>query len=903
MKQIPGVTKLLILILLVVSRPEFLPADENPVLIKGVYSSDNRSFEGTATYRISSNKSGELLFHLPPNWYSPSDYRTKYYISDLKGEKKLFERLEIESVNDYVHENIHLAGKIIVQKVIINNKSVLFEVKDNLFGLPPKNSRETLLEVKTNHDNQSIENQRELIISIQFITSFRKIPKDYKTILIDFVPRPVVFNNDQYDLADHFHLNRFYKTELDIKKGNDVNEIIRIQQDSFSSIPIILASDWNGIYDKFNVSFDKYFSEKSDFINARIVRVLKFLDQYGWIKADQSKFNFVLWDGPLQSSGNYILIPRKIFSYRKEYYKTFELQLIRGIIASRIRKQFSINSNRYPWIIPALQSEIIRDFINKVYGGESSFFSWGSWLNPDLYQENTLRRWISAKKSQAILDARLPADVARISKDYHPWFEKGFHLIRTVLDPEKIETVYNPVVKKLLNQGESSARLLDEEAFYSLFLFSDEEKQFAGEWLSTKGSVDYAFESVEEQYKNNQHLMTVSIVNHGSISPAFTLRIKQKNGEIKNHIIRSGAGLFEFVSDSPFDEVMIDPEHHLLEDELLNNSWMIPLKIRPVWDFPTPEKWIIAVSPMIWGNSFDENLYGLSFNISYLDIAGVYIDAWKGENEEKILWETTFYLKNTPWRGSEIYYKSSELNASYSKIMGFEQEFLDYHEKTYLDLQLVDEKLKSLNDQDVSSDMNVWNNIGLTLSIPFYIGNYSEYWFDFSYRFGLNQKDEDLEYYQYSLNQSSVWYLWKTKLSLLFKGAYSYGIVPFQKRYPIGGPEGISGFPRENELLFDQRRIMETGFTFPPILTHTNLNLFNLGWLRRVESELYAHWGYAKQNDEFDWKEFKDIELRFVFFVEWLNMYQGNGIVTIAQPIDHDKYKDYRIVLFSNWVF
>ncbi len=903
MKQITGLSRLLIITFIIIVYHQSLVADDNAIHTKGVYTLDKNSLEGTVIYQFPSHSNGKLLFHLPPNWYSPSDYRTEFYISDQSGEKRAYERSEIEFVNNYVHENPHLAEKLDIHQITVNGDVVPFNLKNNPYSLPPKNSKNTLLEFRIDNNGKSIGTSSGLTVTIRFSTQFRKLPKGYRILLRDFIPRPVVLENDRYDLADHYRLNQNFKTEINVKDSKDSQEMIQIKQDSISSIPIIVLSNWDGIHGNYNISFDNYFNEKSDFLNSRILKVFNFLDRRAWIKPDGSKFNFVLWDGPLKTAGNYVLIPRKIFRYRKEYYKTFEQYLIKGIIESRIRKRFSINSNRNPWLIPALQAEVLRDYIDDVYRGDSRFFPWGGWLNPDFYQENTLKQWITANNSLVVLDARLPADFTRVTKDYHPWYEKGFHLLRTVLDPVKIETSFKPAFKAVLNQDEFSEQLMDEGAFYSIFSFTEEEKQLTKNWFSEKGSVDYGIDSVEENEINGRYLVTIKVKSYGSLSPVYSLRIKLKNDEIQDHVIKSGPGTYEFQSESPFEEVLVDPDNHLLENDLLDNSWTIPVKVRPIWDFPTPEKWILAISPSIYGNTFDENLFGLSFYIRYLDVVGIYIDAWKGENEEKILWETAINLENTPWKRGEIYFKSSELNASYSKTLGFEQELPEFHKKAYFDIFLVDEKLKELNNYDVSSDINVWNNIGLKLSFPFYFGNFSEYWMNLSYRIGLNQKDDSLEFNQYSINQSSFWYLWKTKLSLIFNSAHSYGTIPFQKRYPLGGPEGIPGFPRENELLFDQRRMITAGFAFPPILTHTNLNLFNLGWLNRVESELYCHWGYGKQNNEFDWEEFKDIELRFEFFVEWFNMYHGKGIVSIAQPIDHDKYKDYRIILFSNWVF
>ncbi len=868
--------------------------------INGLYNEKTQEFTGTATYNLTSPTIGQILFHLPANYYTKPDRREEYWTKSLNGKNNKVSRSELNKLNDYHQENFHLPIKISVTSVYINDRKIPFKIIHNPELPPLKNHTNTLLSI----DLQSLEFSSGFQIVIQFSTKFHKLPSGYRRILLDFAPRPVMRVNQRLDMGDFYRLSSPTTTKIKLLPiiGSQIES--DILTDNHDSIPVCLIDNWSIEEKGYKLSVSKYLSDRLPYYKRRIELVLEFLVTADWLDMENLDFSFFVWDGPLYATGNNIFLPREILRYNKLFYKSFEILILRGILASIIRRHHFINSYQYPWIIPALQAEIIRDYVDKNYQGNSRYFPWQRWLNPDYYQENTIKNWINQNLKNTVISAASSMNMQFYNNIFHPWYEKGFHMLRVLNKQDSpFKAEYYPLLKSVLKQNDKAFSELDANLFFSIFAPDAESRARGEKWLSDQGMIDYGISSVTIDDTEVGFVVDLEIVDNGTVSPVIEVEFKYNKDTSKRELITRGAGRYRFVLDSRPNEIILDPDHQLLEDYLLNNQWSVPINIRPFWDVPSSDRWLLSLYPVLGGNVFDRNLIGIGVDLSYLEKFNLSVNAWRSDSDEELLWESYIAHSGFPWHGTKLYFNTSQLNAGYSKTVGLLQDFSSTKRDTVIDLFLTDEKLEYTEKDDVPTGWEEWVGGEIEASSSIFRGNFSEWTMLVKAIVGESKKQPALRYQQQSFSQLLSRQFSNFGIHLKTDTDMSYGTVPLQKRYPMGGPEGVPGFPRDTDLMFYHRRILTIGSRLPSFFTHTNLNLFRISWLQRVEPTLNFHWGQGFQQGTDEIEHFQDVELQFDIHADLFNLFQGHGTISFAQPIGHDNYKDMRIILFSDWVF
>ena len=339
-----------------------------------------------------------------------------------------------------------------------------------------------------------------------------------------------------------------------------------------------------------------------------------------------------------------------------------------------------------------------------------------------------------------------------------------------------------------------------------------------------------------------------------------------------------------------------------MDDDPVNNKWRFPVKTRLFWDFAAPDNWLFTISPLVGeGNTFDRNILGLNLATSYLTRTLLQLNFWKGSSD-RLLWTGEFSHNGFPSIGTLLYFKTGYLGAVNSTSIGAKQTVFRTFPDLWIDFSLWQERLDDLDDPVFTEDQLDW--AGITASTAFPVFEYTQHLWqvELLLRSGRGQFQPESEYQQLKIEQLLRYDLDTADIHLGIDHGFSSGKVPLQRRYPIGGTEGLAGYPRTTDLLFYENRIYEIGTTLPAFLTHTNINLLGLMWLDRIVPTINFHYGQGLSSSG-EAEDFRDVELSFELNGEFINRFYGKGRFAIAQPFGHKKYKSYRIVLFSDWVF
>ncbi|MCP4757496.1 MAG: hypothetical protein GY866_42090 [Proteobacteria bacterium] len=879
--------------------PSILAVVES-VEINGTYIEGTRTFKGEIAYIIAGPVDDRLLFHLPPNRYAKPDERKAYHLTNLEGEKGEVPRGDLRDLKAFRLRNAHLPRKIAVSRVRCNGESVAYKIKDNPDLPPLRNAENALLEVKPPPKRLRLPAR----ITIGFTTEFGSLPGGYKRLLWNYTPRLVARIDGKWDLGDNLQPVYPVKSNVNIISSTSKKKAEVLNLNERVSVPILPVDGWDLQYETFWLSTDDYFQDKTTILLGRITRVLRFLFDDRWISKNGDPFRFVVWDGGLSVTGRYVLLPRRLFRYHYVYYKVFEVSLINGIVESALRNGYLLDRRKDPWILPAIQAEIVRSYFKKTYQGNSFLFPWINWLNPDFFTENTVKVWLNEKLDKTLISAASTLDSAYSSHLYHPWHAKGFHLLRTIYTGEReFEKETIPKIKSVLQTKQDRPIRLTPERFFDIFAADSTGRKVGQKWLSVAGTVDYGIGQVAVEEIREGVRLELQLDNTGTLSPAVEIEFVYADEKKERRLVKNGAGNHLFMLPSYPEQITVDPDYHLLEENLLDNSWDLPIKIRPFWDFPSANRWVFTITPLIGGNALDQNLLGLNFDLRYLERTSLQLDVWKRGKDNETLWESTIYHIGFPFKNSQLYLEISQLNAANTASVGLLQMFGGEDSDVWANLLLWNEELQSIEGEPVPPGQEEWTGLELSGSVFPYEGAFSEWKLELSTNYAVNHGEPELEYHQKYLQQTAVWLIDSFDLHLGSSHGLSQGTVPLHKMYPLGGPEGLPGFPRETDLLFYRRDILEIGTQMPPLFTHTNLNLGGLVWLQRVVPILNFHWGQGASRDDRLTENLKDMELQFHIYGELLNMYEGSARLAVAQPLDNEKYKDYRIILFSNWVF
>jgi len=866
--------------------------------ITGVYYSKSDLFDGTASFQLNPDPGKELLFHLPPAWHDGYDNRVLY---NLRVDDKRYQSVSREKLNAIeppTYENIHFPQGIQIRQVNVNGVPALFKIINNPKLSPLKNYRSALLTVSL----QKPADRRSVKVDIQFKTRFNRMSQGFQRLLWDFMPRPLGGSSENPDYKGGISPLIHYHIDIKLVDKNGVATGV-VSDEYKATIPYLLMDQWDYQSSQFKLSYDPYCSLSQKDLVLRINRIMKFLKLNHLLAPEQTDLRFITWGGPLTTAGRTVFLPRRLFRYPNIFYKQFEITILSGIIQAQLKSRYLIDSNRHPWIMPAVQSEILRLFFRDRFKYNTRLFPWTSWLNPEYFADTSVMPWVENIHDKEVAAADVPYDISFYSHIYHPGLEKGVHLLWMLHDGRLDYRKH--VVKRisdLINAAGKERLHLSREKFLVFFAETRRQKKIAETWLSAKGRVDYAIRNVDISMVRDEYRVLLDIENNGTLSPVFEIVfLFDTSGSVTKQAV-NGAGQYElFFKNSP-DQIVLDPTSEILDDDPVNNRWHFPVKTRLIWDFPSPENWLITISPLVGeGNTFDKNILGLNITTGYLTRTLLELNFWKN-SDSQMLWTGEFTHLSNWLKGGQFYLKGGYLGAVSSQTIGVRHESFSNYPDLQIDFSLWTEKLDDLDDPGFSGNQRGW--AGSSLSAEFSPFEYalSIWQMKLLLHAGRSLFQPETEYQQLLVGQFFRYDLGGADIHLGIDQGFSTGTVPLQRRYPMGGTEGMSGFPRSTDLLFYENKILEIGTTLPGVLINTDLNLLRLMWLHRIVPTLDFHFGQGV-TEESETEEFTDVEFSLAFIGEFINRFKGESRFAIAKPLGHETYKDYRLILFTNWVF
>ena len=869
------------------------------VSVTGRFVEETDQFQGEARYRFSDAVAG-LWFHLPPNHYLGRDDRNRYLLRNPQGKPEWVPRSQLSILGIYRPRDPNQAQGIEIQEVLVQGNAVPYLITDNPQIWPMLVPQGGLLHIPLAQNGETE-------VVIRFSTQFQKLPLGWKRLLYDFVPRPLPLWQESPDFADAAPQATPYRFEVEYQPEEGPSRSITFAD--HLKKPFVFLGHFAHEGPGYRIGMDDYLANREPFFNERVETTLNFMLQNQWLTLPAEGLQVVIWNGPTLADGRTLFVPRSLFRYLWIYRNRLEFELVRGFAHLGMARH-RIEARRYPWLLPAIASEALKDYVAQTYQGDYTYFPWLDWINPSYQDEEIYVPWLEAGLTYHVTGADEPLEQDLYAQNYHPYFAKAYSLFPVLYDGQgSYQTAVTERLRQVVRaQGELT---LDDAWVYQTFSSGTERTDLARLWLSAQGSIDLELGEVNIEETPTGATVQWQAKSRGSVHPFYEVEFTGAEGQ-KRVLLRRGDTAESILLDFVPIEVALDPQRHFLDSNLLNNRWQLPVKARPIFDIAGADRWLFTVYPLAESNTFDRNLFGIAYNLSYLKRTTLEVRTWGRCANPLPDWASCDVLggadlmhKGWPWVGTSLYMSISQLGAKDLLSLGVLHEYDAINPLAWVDLSIWAEHLRE--EQQATKAVVDWQGINLMGEFPLY-RSASLRWIggsELSQALGqrLGGSDETPWYQKTSLTQKLTYWVEPYQWDFTLRRDFSFGQTPVQQQFPIGGIDGLPGFPAERELLFLQRSIASLGLYLPPTLENQDFNLMRLFWALRARPGIIVHYGQGWDEAYTQMRDFKDIEFAFEVDTEYLTQSSKAAQVSVAVPLGSEEYKGYRVILFSSWVF
>ena len=348
---------------------------------------------------------------------------------------------------------------------------------------------------------------------------------------------------------------------------------------------------------------------------------------------------------------------------------------------------------------------------------------------------------------------------------------------------------------------------------------------FFSQWFKTVKTLDYSFQGLMVRKLSNGFFETEVKVNKiGSAKMPFEVALITEDG---NEYRKISSGIEEvdkiyFITNSYPEKFSIDPDEKLMETSRINNHSFSYYRVRFIYDWKKDREHLVLVVPGLGNNAIDGNSLGLGVRYGFGDYQIFAIPGY-GTKNKRMLYIFNLDRKNIGLHGLEGGFSFYEFGGV--KSQGIRATFEPSQNPGELGFKF---QSSFSREKLFASGENIKNN------------EFSETGesnaFLFEYTGNLSPND------QYEIK----WNIWNEQPALSFATDFSYvrgqgklgqvvrvghrklieleiirstttGESPLQKKFQLGGPDVLRGFPQHTDLSDDHMLASRFGFKFPLI--------------------------------------------------------------------------------------
>ncbi|MDH4246718.1 MAG: M1 family aminopeptidase [Deltaproteobacteria bacterium] len=626
------------------------------------------------------------------------------------------------------------------------------------------------------------------------------------------------------------------------------------------------------------------------------------------LPAPATRIALVAVEGPgeeLRTESDLVLIPEVYFRNHPVLDRVFLARLTRALAEIWFGEGVWSHRDQDSWLSRGLAGFLALEYFEHHFGWDGGIHNMGDWLQPryrEHYFEVPLRRLMRQGRDAPLMISPLrfeDVEAARLIV-----YNKSPLVLRSLAFVVGEETFHRALHAFFIRFRGRQATLADFKTCLEEVSGNPLDWFFQG-WFEGLETVDFSVESLEQTKTATGYTAQVTVTRTPVLPMPVVVAVATRDGGRFTQVWSGGEAraTLEFQVPEAVTQAMIDPEEHWLEANRKNNYSAPIFRVRPIFDWAKQREVLVMLQALMGGNAFDGNYMGLGVKMNLDENNSLYLLPIYGQLTGLVNYEASWTIEqflHTRLSGKLELSKLGGISRKSAQILNspiiagdrdlevsaglareqFEAAIFSSNRKIHI--QPVSEASSLLFSTTYTHQPMGANGTRLNLDIARATPRLGG-----TYRFSYAKGEWGEDYILHS-NHSFA-----TKIS----GGTSREYLPLQKRFFLGGPEMLRGYPRDPSLAYESfagfsvdyryvlsRRILGSGY-------QTRRYTAILGLDAALGRDWGRHWSDTPLR--------RNMVLGLEVMVNVLSIVEFPIRLELSRPIGDSDYDQTRVILFG----
>ncbi|MEL0276309.1 MAG: M1 family aminopeptidase [Deltaproteobacteria bacterium] len=552
------------------------------------------------------------------------------------------------------------------------------------------------------------------------------------------------------------------------------------------------------------------------------------------------------------------------------------------------------------WLSHGLPTFLSLRFYEHKYGKNGGIFDFINWMNPEFrehfIEEMARNNNLELLKPIVTSFRENPATQAHLRAVNY----KAASVI-SMLEYEVGEKAFLGGLQNFVREGQQKVVNHNDLRSQMEIAAGKDLDWFFKQWFETVERLDYAVgETRFEELPNGEFLIRVEVQKLGDAEMPLEVLLRTEDEKEHRQKIFSQRPLYilEFRAQSPPDEVSLDPDEFLLETSRVNNHSFTFFRIRFAFDWHRQRERLITFVPGFTNNAVDGNSFGVGLRHREGDTNINAIPGY-GTRSGDVLYQLDLKEENFIKRNYFGQLLLERVGGVVSNGI-----FLGFSGPRYPDQPFFDAKggiaLEYLYSTAATSSGDTGNSNVMTLQFDGWNRDKGDYLINLKALAEQPSQELDTKY-SYTLLSERLTQIFVTGFRSNIRWEVvlgnTLGDSPSQKKYSLGGPKSLRGFPQAGSLQQDNYLLTRVDYEFPLITTPLWGNVSSLGLQGTVFFDQGRGWGNELDLDEA--KDRRNVGVGIRWGVDAASLIQIPLKFEIAYPVGDKDYRSPQFIFFG----
>jgi hypothetical protein len=878
---------------------------------KILFSLEQKRLEGNLRIRIPSSAQGnELLLALPMNRFSKKDTRGLR----RPRETPIFAKRPFSENDDPLFPGGFSSGSIEIKSVRSGTQSLRYQIEANPALEIGYSIEHGLLRVQVDKKTQEIE--------VQFQTNF---PERYQEGIVDGIlmsalwyPQLLIPKDSSWDTRLDLPSPGTFAIEWTSEEsGQLISSPLAIEVQSkepvllpktdlpLTSFPLIFGNNFEKHEEAPLVEsfYRNDYKRRVGLIHSWTEEYIDFVDQRYGIKPPWDELRVVQVPGRSEDVfvwENIILVPQP-------HYERSELldRRVMGLLSMKLgRIWFGStlwnDADTQMWLSHGLPIYFSLHFYEQKYGKNGGIFDFINWMNPE-FKEHFIEEMARNNDLELLKPITSSFRENPSTQDHLRAVNYKAASVISMLEYEVGEKAFLVGLQDFVREGQHQVVTHNDLRNQMEITSGKELGWFFKQWFETVQRVDYAIGETEfEELPNGEFLVRVEVEKLGDSVMPLEVLVRTDDEQEHRQKIFSQRPLYivEFRTQSPPDKVSLDPDELLLETSRVNNHSFTFFRIRFAFDWHRQRERLITFIPGFTNNSIDGNSFGVGLRHREGDTS-IYAIPGYGTRSGDVLYQLDLKEENFIKRNYFGQLMLERIGGVVSNGI-----FFGYTGPRYPDKPFFEAKggiaLEYFYTTAATSSGDTGSSNVMTLEFDGWNRARGPYLMNLKALVEQPSSELDNNFF-YTLLSERFTQIFEMRFRSNIRWELvlgnTLGESPSQKKFSLGGPTSLRGFPQAGTLKQSNYLLTRLDYEFPLVTTPWWSNISSLGLQGTVFYDQGRAWG-----DKLQFREAED-RRSFGVGIHWgvdaASLIQIPLKFEIAYPVGDKDYASPQFIFFG----